>query len=297
MIFFVESDAGYSPMIRMKQPATGVRRKVIKQFAPPPDDTPELHDARPTVKLFYLGTMETGQKVDRVVKARRGENHLFMPTLPCILTHIRSRTSRIRPRRQIRSTARPRNPPRPRKRLPQTWQDHPNIRRLPCRPRHRRSHHPRRSPQLSLLRRTHRQRNPHKPPHSPPRTPDRPISHPEQALRRRQTKSQQFCPQGKSRRSYCFLRRSEKSRALPCRKDTTSDIKSPAGETPLVRPHSCRPPNQYPRIRPPRNRSRAPHPCHFRIRPPRHPRYRCNRRSVTPGTGIPSCDKEIEYGS
>ena len=73
MVFFVESDAGYSPMIRMKQPATGVRRKVIKQFAPPPDDTPELHDARPIVKLFYLGTMETGQKVDRVVKTRRGE--------------------------------------------------------------------------------------------------------------------------------------------------------------------------------------------------------------------------------
>lgn len=74
MIFFVESDAGYSPMIRMKQPATGVRRKVIKQFAPPPDDTPELHDVRPIVKLFYLGTMETGQKVDRMVKARRGEH-------------------------------------------------------------------------------------------------------------------------------------------------------------------------------------------------------------------------------
>ena len=72
MIFFVESDAGYSPVMRMKQPATGVRRKVIKQFAPPPDDTPELHEARPVVKQFYLGTMETGQKVDRVVKARRG---------------------------------------------------------------------------------------------------------------------------------------------------------------------------------------------------------------------------------
>ncbi|KAL2051001.1 hypothetical protein ABVK25_008747 [Lepraria finkii] len=72
MKFFVESDAGYSPMIRMKQPATGVRRKVIKQFAPPPDDTPELHDARPIVKQFYLGTMETGQKMDKVVRARRG---------------------------------------------------------------------------------------------------------------------------------------------------------------------------------------------------------------------------------
>ena len=65
----------------MKQPATGVRRKVIKQFAPPPDDTPELHDARPIVKLFYLGTMETGQKVDRVVKTRRGEQAVYSITL------------------------------------------------------------------------------------------------------------------------------------------------------------------------------------------------------------------------
>jgi hypothetical protein len=72
MVFFVESDFGYSPVVRMKQPATGVRRKVLKQFSPPPDDTPELHEARPIVKLFYLGTMDAGQKVDRVVKARRG---------------------------------------------------------------------------------------------------------------------------------------------------------------------------------------------------------------------------------
>lgn len=72
VVLFVESDFGYSPVVRMKQPATGVRRKYLKQFAPPPDDTPELLDARPIVKRFYLGTMETGQKVDRVVKARRG---------------------------------------------------------------------------------------------------------------------------------------------------------------------------------------------------------------------------------
>lgn len=73
MIFFVESDFGYSPVIRMKQPATGVRRKMIKQLAPPPDDTPELFDARPVVKSFYLGTMDTGQKVDKIVKSRRGQ--------------------------------------------------------------------------------------------------------------------------------------------------------------------------------------------------------------------------------
>ncbi|KAF2084103.1 vacuolar protein sorting-associated protein-like protein vps17 [Saccharata proteae CBS 121410] len=72
MVFFVESDFGYSPVVRRKQPATGVRRKVIKQFAPPPDDTPELAEARPIVKLFYLHTMEAGQKVDKLVKNRRG---------------------------------------------------------------------------------------------------------------------------------------------------------------------------------------------------------------------------------
>lgn len=72
VVLFVESDFGYSPVVKMKQPATGVRRKVLKQFAPPPDDTPELQNARPVVKLFYLGAMDTSQKVDRVVKARRG---------------------------------------------------------------------------------------------------------------------------------------------------------------------------------------------------------------------------------
>lgn len=72
MVFFVESDFGYSPVVRMKQPATGVRRKVLKQFAPPPDDTPELFHARPVVKLFYLATLDAGQKLDKVVKSRRG---------------------------------------------------------------------------------------------------------------------------------------------------------------------------------------------------------------------------------
>lgn len=72
VVLFVESDFGYSPVMKMKQPATGVRRKVLKQFAPPPDDTPELQNARPVVKLFYLGAMDASQKVDRVVKARRG---------------------------------------------------------------------------------------------------------------------------------------------------------------------------------------------------------------------------------
>ena len=73
MQLFVESDFGYSPVVRRKQPATGMRRKVIKQFAPPPDDTVELAEGRPVVKRFYLATMDAGQKIDRVVKSRRGE--------------------------------------------------------------------------------------------------------------------------------------------------------------------------------------------------------------------------------
>lgn len=72
MVLFVESDFGYSPVVKRKQPATGVRRKILKQFAPPPDDTPELQEARPIVKLFYLGSMDAGHKVDKMVKSRRG---------------------------------------------------------------------------------------------------------------------------------------------------------------------------------------------------------------------------------
>jgi hypothetical protein len=88
MVFFVESDFGYSPVVRMKQPATGVRRKVLKQFAPPPDDTPELHEARPVVKSFYLNTLDSGQKLERVVKSRRGKPHPHPPTLPTKLTQF-----------------------------------------------------------------------------------------------------------------------------------------------------------------------------------------------------------------
>lgn len=71
MVFFVESDFGYSPVVRKKQPATGVRRKMLKQFAPPPDDTPELLESRPIVKAFYLDAMDAQQKLDRIVKHRR----------------------------------------------------------------------------------------------------------------------------------------------------------------------------------------------------------------------------------
>ncbi len=80
MVLFVESDFGYSPLMKKKQPATGVRRKILKQFAPPPDDTPQLQEARPIVKLFYLGTMDAGHKVDKLVKSRRGRPQSYRHT-------------------------------------------------------------------------------------------------------------------------------------------------------------------------------------------------------------------------
>ena len=94
MVFFVESDFGYSPVVRMKQPATGVRRKVLKQFAPPPDDTPELHEARPVVKMYYLGTLDAGQKLERVVKARRGT---IPPSCPSIGANMMQPSASLKP--------------------------------------------------------------------------------------------------------------------------------------------------------------------------------------------------------
>lgn len=94
MVLFVESDFGYSPMVKRKQPATGVRRKVIKQFAPPPDDTPELEQARPVIKAFYLGTMDARHKVDKLVKSRKSMFvHTMVKSNP--LTEHSSRLSRV----------------------------------------------------------------------------------------------------------------------------------------------------------------------------------------------------------
>ncbi len=101
MVFFVESDFGYSPVVRMKQPATGVRRKVLKQFAPPPDDTPELHEARPVVKMFYLGALDTSQKLEKVVKARRGMCIRLLATDKLKLTLSSTWPSRVVARREI----------------------------------------------------------------------------------------------------------------------------------------------------------------------------------------------------
>ena len=148
IIRFVEGDPGYSPVIKKSQPATGARRKYLKQFAPPPDDTPELFEARPVVKSFYLGTMDAGQKVERAVKAKKGM--YLPPSLPKfrlqILTVETNRTwfGRIRLRRKIDATRRPRTPSRPQKCMSKIGPDAANNRRPSRCSSDRRSHNPRR---------------------------------------------------------------------------------------------------------------------------------------------------------
>lgn len=70
MIHFVESDFGWSPVLSRGKPATGLKRRAIKQLQPPPDDTPELINARPIAKAFYVQTSDCQSKLHRVTKER-----------------------------------------------------------------------------------------------------------------------------------------------------------------------------------------------------------------------------------
>lgn len=70
LVHFIESDFGWSPVISKGRPASGIKRRAIKQLQPPPDDTPELAEARPIVKQFYILTTDTHTKLSRLVKSR-----------------------------------------------------------------------------------------------------------------------------------------------------------------------------------------------------------------------------------
>lgn len=71
MMFFIEADFGYSPITKRKAPATGLRRKAIKQLAPPPDDCHDLVSFRPVAKQFYIESEKVREKLERVSKVRR----------------------------------------------------------------------------------------------------------------------------------------------------------------------------------------------------------------------------------
>ncbi|KAK9487339.1 hypothetical protein V1527DRAFT_404643 [Lipomyces starkeyi] len=71
MMYFIESDFGYSPMTKRKAPATGLRRKAIKQLQPPPDDCQELVDFRPLAKRFFLMSSDVRTRLEKVSKIRK----------------------------------------------------------------------------------------------------------------------------------------------------------------------------------------------------------------------------------
>lgn len=70
-LYFVESSFGYSPVVKVRPPATGLARKMIKQLAPPDDDVEELRDFRPVAKLVYQYAQKGVIKLQKVSKARR----------------------------------------------------------------------------------------------------------------------------------------------------------------------------------------------------------------------------------
>ena len=70
MMHFVESDFGWSPVLSRGKPATGIKRRAIKQLQPPADNTPELANARPVAKQFYQLTSECSNRLHKVTKAR-----------------------------------------------------------------------------------------------------------------------------------------------------------------------------------------------------------------------------------
>jgi hypothetical protein len=70
-IYFIEADFGYSPMVKKKPPATGLARKAMKQFQPPPDEVTELHEFRPLIKRVYQLDLDAGVKLEKITKIRR----------------------------------------------------------------------------------------------------------------------------------------------------------------------------------------------------------------------------------
>ncbi|KAK9463135.1 uncharacterized protein V1516DRAFT_706630 [Lipomyces oligophaga] len=71
IMYFIEADFGYTPITKAKAPATGLRRKALKQLAPPPDDCEELVRFRPIAKQFFLETGKVHDKLQRISKVRR----------------------------------------------------------------------------------------------------------------------------------------------------------------------------------------------------------------------------------
>ncbi|QLL30669.1 hypothetical protein HG536_0A04840 [Torulaspora globosa] len=70
--FFIESDFGsYSPISESKLPASGLRRKTLKQLSPPYDEVVELAEFRPLVKSVHWVSQDIQAKLAKVCKGRK----------------------------------------------------------------------------------------------------------------------------------------------------------------------------------------------------------------------------------
>lgn len=71
-VFFIESDFGtYSPVNKSKLPASGLKRKTLKQFQPPYDEVLELAELRPLIKSIYQNAKSITEKLDKLTKIRK----------------------------------------------------------------------------------------------------------------------------------------------------------------------------------------------------------------------------------
>lgn len=72
LAFFIESDFNtYSPINKSKLPASGLKRKTLKQLAPPYDEIVELAEFRPLVKSIHWISQDMQAKLSKVSKTRK----------------------------------------------------------------------------------------------------------------------------------------------------------------------------------------------------------------------------------
>ena len=70
--FFIESDFNtYSPINKSKSLASGLKRKTLKQLAPPYDEVTELAEFRPLVKSIYVVSQNLQEKLLKVSRNRK----------------------------------------------------------------------------------------------------------------------------------------------------------------------------------------------------------------------------------
>lgn len=71
-IFFIESDFNtYSPINKSKLPASGLKRKTLKQFQPPYDEVIELAEFRPLIKSIYQLSSSIELKLEKLTRLRK----------------------------------------------------------------------------------------------------------------------------------------------------------------------------------------------------------------------------------